>query len=382
MLFVGVFFFFITFYRLSLFYPSFYLACIPAFFGMLLFFNSLRTRIIFSKKSIKIFALFILLFLYCGVLDYFQNNISLEASFSFRILLICILSFFPAYFLQVLFVRDDVSNLNKIIKYAFILQTLIFIIMFINPSLKIFLYTIFGLKDSVNLSGQNLLTRGFGLSSEINFMSPFLMVYISFLVLKRDLLLKIIIFLTQLINSNMVLIAGGLGLLFGGANASLKLLSFFLVIILYYIVGEVVIQEYLPRFYDEYLEGGGGRTVSALLSEHMFAVQKIDLFSFLFGFQENVSSSVVTHGRFSDIGWVIMFNYGGVFLIFLFLLILFVLSASIFKNKIYIMLWFLIGVLFNTKGMIIGMNGFFFLSFLLLLSKKYSGKGIAEYVHK
>lgn len=370
MIYLGVFIFFITFFRLSLFLSSFYLVFIPAVLGFFYFFKNNR-KIIIQRNQSVFCGLFVVLFIYCGLLDAFQLNVSLDSSFLFRMITIILFSFFPAYYLNNCIIKGQKTIFDKIIKISFWVQTAFFILMFLNPTSKIILYNLFGMGDSVNLTNQNLLTRGFGLSAEINFMSPFLMVLMVFLLYKKDFIIKILIFSTQIVNSNMALIAGILGIFVSNSNRTLKFVIVGFFTFVYYFFGIQLIRNFMPRLYDEYIVGGGGRTTDILFTEHVFLLEKLDLFSFMFGFQKNISSSVTQYGRFSDIGWVIMFNYGGVFLIILFILFILCLSLIMFKNKFYAILWFSVGIIFNTKGMIIGMNGYFFLSFLLLLSKRY-----------
>lgn len=370
MLYIGVFIFFITFYRLSLFFPSFYLAIFPSILGFLLFLSS-DFKFKINKKNFSLFFSFFLLFIYCGILDFFQYGIVLESSFFFRMVIMILLSFFPAYFLNKVYILYRDNKFDEVVKIAFLLQTVFFIIMFLSPSLKFFIYSLFGMGDSVNLSDHNISTRGFGLSAEINFMSPSLMVFMAFLIFRKNLFFKFLIFITQVINSNMALVAGMLGMLIDKSNRVLKATVIISFCFLYYFFGLGFVREYMPRFYEEYVIGGGNRTVNALLSEHFFFIHKFDVFSLFFGFQENISSSVLGEGG-SDMGWIIMMNYGGASLIFLFLCFLFFLSTRLFDNKFYAIIWFCLGIIFNTKGMIIGMNGYFFLSFLILLSQRYN----------
>ena len=170
----------------------------------------------------------------------------------------------------------------------------------------------------------------------------------------------------------MALLAAVVGFLITKTNLSLKIFFVGLMVVFYYFIGEKIIKEKMPRVYDEYIVGGGTRTVDGLLSNHIFSLGELNPITILFGFQKNISSSVDDSNIYSDMGWVIMFNYGGVFLIFLVLMVIFLLSMRIFSNKFYALIWFFVGMILNTKGMIIGMNGYFFLSFLLLLSQRYN----------
>ncbi len=371
MFYLGTFIFFISFFRISFIHPYFYLVFFPAVIGFFYFFGRKDFWRI-ERDSVFLIFFFIILSLYSLVLDVFQTGLSLESSFLFRLFTIVFFSFFPAYFLNLFIIKCRDDYFDKIVKYAFIVQIFFFFLMYLNPQSKPLFYSLIGLGGSVNLNSQNLLTRGFGLSGEINFMTPFMMVYLTFLIYRRNIFLKIIIFFTQIINSNMALLAAVVGFLITKTNLSLKIFFVGLMVVFYYFIGEKIIKEKMPRVYDEYIVGGGTRTVDGLLSNHIFSLGELNPITILFGFQKNISSSVDDSNIYSDMGWVIMFNYGGVFLIFLVLMVIFLLSMRIFSNKFYALIWFFVGMILNTKGMIIGMNGYFFLSFLLLLSQRYN----------
>lgn len=79
--------------------------------------------------------------------------------------------------------------------------------MYFSDGTKHTLYSIFGMGDSVNLLDQNDRVRGFGLSTEINYMSPFLMIFFMFFILQNKYFLLLLTCLTQMINSNMAVLA-------------------------------------------------------------------------------------------------------------------------------------------------------------------------------
>ncbi|MCV4600347.1 hypothetical protein OFC63_30460, partial [Escherichia coli] len=85
--------------------------------------------------------------------------------------------------------------------------------------------------------------------------------------------------------------------------------------VLVYSLGAV----FFPRFYDEFVSGDGTRTLDILLQQHVFVVGNLDFFNIIFGLQQNISSSIPDIKQSSDMGWVILFNYGGLTFITLFL---------------------------------------------------------------
>ncbi len=359
--------FFIVFFRLSLMMPYLYLAFIPAFFGIIyLGRNTLfaigSVGLPIDRKFLMLSITFAIIFLFCLIFDLFQENHSFQSFFTVRILMLFLFSFVPAYYLVNGFLKGNLKLMEQILLYSFWLQIIIFFVMFISPELKRLLYTFFGMSDSVNLWEQNAKIRGFGLSGEINFMTPFLMIYMSFFMIKRRYALIAIICLTQVVNSNMAVLAAIIGIGCSRLNVSIKIATVLILGILVYSLGAV----FFPRFYDEFVSGDGLRTLDILLQQHVFVVGNLDLFSILFGFQQNISSSIPDIKQSSDMGWVILFNYGGLTFIVLFLFLIFAISIAAFGMTYQAILWMLIGIVFNTKGLVLGSNGYFFISFIYM----------------
>jgi hypothetical protein len=257
--------FFIVFFRLSLMMPYLYLAFIPAFFGIIyLGRNTLfaigSVGLPIDRKFLMLSITFAIIFLFCLIFDLFQENHSFQSFFTVRILMLFLFSFVPAYYLVNGFLKGNLKLMEQILLYSFWLQIIIFFVMFISPELKRLLYTFFGMSDSVNLWEQNAKIRGFGLSGEINFMTPFLMIYMSFFMIKRRYALIAIICLTQVVNSNMAVLAAIIGIGCSRLNVSIKIATVLILGILVYSLGAV----FFPRFYDEFVSGDGLRTLDIL----------------------------------------------------------------------------------------------------------------------
>lgn len=377
MIYLSILVFFVTFFRISFLNANFYLLLIPSLLGILLIITKLQKNHQFKvqKNSQTLILVYFMLFIYVLGLDFFQRNLSLSSSFTFRMLTIIFFSLIPAYYLNYKFIKNDSYILKDTIKYSFIIQVAFFIITFTSSNIKVALYNLMGVSDSVNLIDYNLNARGFGFSGEINFLTPSLMA-ICMLLFFRNKIFQLLIIITQLINSNLTLVSTAITFIFAKGKSLEKLFSLALVFILYTFVGLDFIELYFPRFYAEYIISGGQRTTEGLLDEHTFIVGRLDISTLLFGFQENVSSAVSNQGRFSDVGWVIMFNYGGLILCVLFTLFIITLSNLIFKDFKLKLLWIVLAILFNMKGMIMGFNGYFFLSFLFLFSNYFNSKGV------
>lgn len=363
--------FFVVFFRLTLLVPYLYLAFIPACFGLMYLgrhvLSDIRLCILkVERKYSLLLFLFIIIFLLSSVFDFYQNSHSFQRLFTVRILMLFLLSFIPAYYLANRFLKGNLKLMERILVCSLWIQIIIFFAMFISPEVKRLLYTFFGMSDSVNLWEQNARVRGFGLSGEINFMTPFLMIYMSFFMMKRRYALIALICLTQIINSNMAVLAAIIGIGCSKLNISIKIATVLILGILVYSLGAV----FFPRFYDEFVSGDGMRTLNILLQQHVFVVGNLDLFSILFGFQQNVSSSIPDIKQSSDMGWVILFNYGGLTFIVLFLMLIAAISIAAFGVTYQALIWMLIGVIFNTKGLVLGSNGYFFLSFIYMFLNK------------
>ncbi|MEW9027813.1 hypothetical protein AB2475_16805 [Salmonella enterica] len=290
----------------------------------------------------------------------------MQSSFFIRTLMLVVLSILPAYLL-VCNLKGDESRLKKIIILSIWIQIVLFLLMYFSDGTKHTLYSIFGMGDSVNLLDQNDRVRGFGLSTEINYMSPFLMIFLCFFILQNKYFLLLLTCLTQIVNSNMAVLAIVTALVFSRIKLSTKIIAMIFLSIIVFSVGVIV----FPRFYDEFINNGGTRTLEILIQQHVFTIGTVDWFTSFFGFQQNISSSIPDLPVSSDMGWVIMFNYGGGLFILQFVLLLFALSVAAFGRTKLALVWFLVGILFNTKGLALGPNGYMFITFIYIFIRRY-----------
>lgn len=355
---LAVFVFFVTFFRITVISSSAYLAMFIGVFGVVLLFSKrVRQVIVYSSGYVVVFmvALFSLFLL---VLDTFSggfvNNFS--NSFFVRLVAFFVMSVLPAVVLYFTYLQGDERRLTSVVSLAFYVQAILWFVTYFSPDFKVAVYSFMGHSYSVNLRDYNMGARGFGMSNEINFTSPFLMVVLCFFVIKKN-SLTFVTALTQLVNSNMVVLAAGLGLIFsriGFLKRSLIVLSVFLMIFLF---GDYI----FVRLYDE-ISSGGGRTIMSLLENHVFFLND-GLFEHFFGAGEYVFQG--GHPRNSDIGWVIMYNYGGVFFVTTFIVYLAASSIAAFGATPIGFAWFFIGILLNAKGLIFGPNSYFFITVLM-----------------
>jgi hypothetical protein len=357
---LAIFVFFISFYRIPLFNPNYYISLV---FGLFVFFSILQRLpekinlfVSFSGNTIAIIlAVFFFYFLAIDLAGSLKFD-NASNSFFIRLISFFFLSVFPAYFIYNNCKVDSKKKIIDVIFLSFLLQLFIWVVTYVDPSLKTAIYSLMGNKDSVNLYDYNMGSRGFGMSKEINYTTPYLMVLISLILVKNN-YLSLVTLPTQIINSNMAIIASFIGLFFSNLKFSYKLIIVFLSIIFITYFGE----EVFSRLYSE-LDAGGYRTIDALFGRHFFALNT-GIFEHMFG----AGIYVFQNGaeRSSDMGWVIMYNYGGAFFVILFLIYLAVSSFLISGKSFFSLAWFASGVLLNTKGLLFGPNAYVFMTVLL-----------------
>ncbi|EJG2003342.1 hypothetical protein BS021_RS00970 [Vibrio parahaemolyticus] len=272
----------------------------------------------------------------------------------------------PASLIVYIFRIDDDCKVYDIILALVVFQLVFWILSFLFPPLKLLFYEIIGASKSPNLNSNNISVRGFGLSSEINYMSPFLLAFLALYYLKGS-ILKGITLITQLINSNMVVVSVVITFFISRANLVVKSLTLFLSVISIAYLGEL----FFPRLYAEFVTGGGTRTIRTLLESHLI-ITNSSLYEHIFG-----SARYIFHGADlvrSDIGWVIIYNVGGSVLLLVFSLFTFNLLYRAFGSSLLFVLFSLFFLVLNTKGLVLGVNGFMFLIHFYLFFNCYRKK--------
>jgi hypothetical protein len=248
-----------------------------------------------------------------------------------------------------------------VIVIAFWIQSLFWLITFLEPGTKFLISNFMGLgEESVNLKGHNLDVRGFGISNEMNFTTPFVTVLVCFLLVKKN-VISFVSTLTQLINSNFVLIALLIGSLLSRMSLFRKLLSVLGVSSLFLLIYQFG-SEYYPRFFSEFAHGES-RTFNSLINQHIFFLNN-GFWGHLFG-----EGIYVFQGGFifsSDIGWVHIYNYGGICFTVLCILFLIFLSFKAFGYRLLSFAWLGSGLLLNTKGLLFSPNSFLFVTFIFI----------------
>lgn len=357
------FLFFIVFFRIAFIHPLLSFCYIVGLAGagvsLTQHGNSRLLLKSFNSKYI-FFLLFILL--YSLIVDLCTMNLfnNLNSSFSVRTITIILGSILSAYFIVCFFNVNSKCFLYKIIKWVFILQLFFWLATFFSPSFKSFIYYINGMSGSSNLNDFNALVRGFGYSTEINYTTPILMVVLCIFYI-RNIKLSFVTVLTQIINSNLASIGLILSFMLSKVNFLIKLLSITLFFLFILVLGA----EFFPRFYDEFVNGDGLRTINILLESHL-TITNTYLYEHIFG-----SFRYLFHGSDvyrSDIGWIILYNYGGIAFTFLVVGYFVNLICLSFKSKRERLLFFILFLILNTKGLVLGVNSFVFILHVFLFS--------------
>lgn len=304
------------------------------------------------------------LFIYSVATDWYAVGSGLTArnSLSIRMATLAVMSFCSALAIVHLMLKGKVSRLKRALLVCISIQLLFFVILYSAPDLKFLVYALFGMQDSPNLFDWNLYTRGFGVGAELNFTAP-IVTAIIVLLLFRNWPFKAVVVLSQVANTTLAIFS----LVFLARHLVSFILAIGAVFLSYLYLPEfaALAQEILPRFSTELLSGFA-ITATELLHRHLIYEGRtiIDL---LFGTGVNLLPEPGKEHS-SDIGWVIMMNYGG--LISVLLMMAFVVSVIAVTpfNMLTKTLLFGCALILNTKGLVLGPNAFFFFLFLVALN--------------
>ncbi|AFP31439.1 hypothetical protein [Marinobacter sp. BSs20148] len=358
---LAIFVFFVTFYKISIISPKLYLSIFVSFFG--LFFVIKYSKAFFCSIGLKVICVFLAIVVFSLAVDMVTGALlnNFFNSFFVRAISIFFISAVPAFFVVVYLLKYDYDSVLDTVAVSFWIQLCFWVITYFDPTLKVYFVKLMGGgENSVNLKSHNLEVRGFGISNEINFTSPFVSVLVCLLLLRRN-VISLSTSLTQLVNSNLVVFAVVIGLLFSKISNLRKLLVgclFFLATYFLYLFGE----EFFPRLFAEF-GSGQSRTVKVLFEDHLFYLNN-SVWGHLFG--EGIYVFLGELDHYSDVGWVHIYNYGGVFFTVLYVLFLAFLCFSAFGKSWLSVAWFGAGLILNAKGLLFSPNAFFFVIFIFI----------------
>lgn len=362
---------FICLYRVAFLNPNFLPVILFGIFGILYFFREYEfDKKYIEKKFSRLFFIFSVMIFYCVCLDlrflgrgdiYTINNL-----FTVRLVSLIIMSYFAAYFFNYIAKKNNGINLKLGLTIAIFIQLLFFVVLFLQPNLKPQIYDIFGMENSPNLLGNNFEERGFGIGSELNFTAPITTIIISIFIMNKN-YIKFSIFVMQAANSTLSVISALILIktkksLF--ASIIISPIIYWLFLVNYYEQG---IALYLPRLARE-IDSGFTLTLNILINDHFLYFSE-NFWQFVFGNGINLLPMQGVNLVSSDIGWIILINYGGIFIICLYLIFIFeILRISPFAFYAKISMFFIILAL-NTKGLFLGPNALLFFIFLSIFDE-------------
>ena len=352
--------FFLSFFRIELIYPGFFLSAFVGLAGIYYVLRPSGQRVL--RESVPRSALVCLgaVAVIAVVQDGFGPDAGIGSnSFAVRIASVVLLSFLAALFVSEYYLRGQWDRLTRVIQLCFWVQLGFWVVTYVSPVAKELAYVITARPDSVNLYRWNMSSRGFGLSKEVNFGSPYMMIFCS-LIIARDKILSVVTIPTQLINSNLAAVAIVLGVLLTRLKGYQKAMIMTPTILGILYFGDAVFR----RFYGEFM-GGGSRTVQSLTRDHLFVLNE-GLFEHLFGAGLYVFQ---TGGRYSsDVGWVIMYNYGGLLFCAFFVILLYACTIRALGLGHLGLAFFISGLVLNSKGLLFGPNSFWFVLFVVIFT--------------
>lgn len=318
-------------------------------------FSTLNIWFVASSLFILTYSLFIDIF--TGAI--FENFIE---TFFVRAVSIFVISYLVSFYLVRYFFEKKKIDYISVIKWSFSLQFIFWLATFFSPEMKIALTMLMGGNDnSVNLRSHNLAVRGFGFSGEINYTTPFMTAVVSLLIIK-DKVVSTVSVISQLINSNFVLVAALIGLFFSKNKIHIKILLVTIGISMVYLLGDDIFRRLSAEF-----KGEGSRTASTLINNHI-QITNNGFIEHLAGTHEYTFKKGATVR--SDIGWVNMYNYGGWLFVIAYTVFIMSLSYLAFGYNLLSVAWFGIAVTLNSKGILFGPNSFYLITFILIFLRK------------
>lgn len=360
---IGVFLAYSLFLRPTLLHQSF--STLFVVFSLSLLYFALRPKYlayVFSGFGLYFSTIISFCILYSFVVDYFFSSFS-SVSHSMTGYFVRLFVFYlSAAFLSFYVIKGSFRNLDNVLLFVVVIHCVFAVIMIFNPGFKLFMYhDISGYSLDHKVFYSHLYeTRTFGWSAGLFYLAPVFLVfyYILFLGSKSKVIYTLVglalVVLLSVINARLAVVAIPFALIirFGWISSVIPALAFFFVFFFAYFFFDIGL---LNNFFEEF-RYGGMRTLNILFEGHVHYL--------LAGFQNIFGSFYFIYDNptapvHSDIGWLILLNYGGWFLFILTLVALWVLCRYAFvdfKDSIACFVFLLLlgvkGVVFNGNAVI------------------------------
>jgi hypothetical protein len=311
-LFAGMIVFFWIF-RPQVLHPFGSLALIPAIAGLFcLVGNPGILQRTFTALGPAFFLLLGFLTLFSLSVDFFTGAFSsIGARSQFFTTQRLVVSLLGAVYIVAILCRWKLDRFRRLILLAIAAQLAIGIAMFFAPELKRFMYiTISGYSGSEKIFEEYFFgSRIFGWSEELFFLAPVVMVFASLIFIPKLTVLRtcflLLVVVISLFNARLAIVGVFFGLLVGFRG---KMFAPALVLVAGLVAAAAVGGPAIELFLAEF-EGGRSRTLDILLSGHVHVL--LHDADWIFGGHHYLHAGP-NPPAFSDIGLIIILNYGGI----------------------------------------------------------------------
>lgn len=312
--FVGAMLVFFWAFRPQVLHPLGSLALVPAAGGVAVFISyPTVARRVWRSLGAGFFFLLAFILAWSLLIDISTNAFSrVGASSQFFAAIRLLVTLFGAVFVIGAICRWEFWRFRRLILLSITAQIMLAFMMISWPEFKSFMYLVVsGYSGSEKIFRSHfILSRGFGWSEELFYLMPVAMVFATALFMKkidlRNMVFLAVIVIVALFNARL----GVLGLIAGlfvrfGFRASVPSV---VVLIVFFTVASLTA---LPAF-DLVLadiDDGRSRTLDALLSSHIHFPSQVD--QWVLGAHKYLYADS-QRNLVSDIGWIIILNYGGI----------------------------------------------------------------------
>lgn len=357
---VAVLLVFFYLFRPQILFPVFSSSLLVAFLGFcLIVSNKANFKDCFMKLGSPSLLLYLALLLWALGIDLLVGGFQEQGfrAISVGIIRLGAINIVGAYFIVNYLCDGSYYKFRRILLAAILFQLLLGLLMFISVDFKVFIYKyLSGYNGSEKLFKPHFIeSRIFGWSEELFFLAPVAMVFsVVFFYEKFSftyIVFSIMILLISFMNARLSIVALGFAFLLRAGVIKGAILMFFsiglsLLLLLNYSDSPIVTW-FMSDFSD-----GRSQTLDILLENHI--VWTLDNW-----FSVLVGNGVYTFGNsdeISDIGWLIIFNFGGGVFALLWVLFLFSVIKKAFNSYFIIFTILLFMFVLNIKGLAFSSN--------------------------
>jgi hypothetical protein len=378
---------FLYFFRPQILHPLLSTSLIPALFGsaFAVFCPRMFERFV-ANAGIGVLISTVFILVWCMAIDILAGGLAAAGPRSFTVIIfrLIFVTFLGGFFLVSYCCRNDLAYFVKVVKAAIFVQALFALAMLLNLDFKDFMYrTVSGYTGTEKVFRDHFYeARIFGWSEELFYLAP---VFMSFFVIffLKELNLKSAAFVlgvvvVSVLNARLAIV----GVIFGcylrfglrGLLLALLLLIGLFAALLIRAADSQVLGWLLSDFSE-----GGSRTLRILLEGHVIFLMRSWL-DYILGAHVYLFAGVREHT--SDIGWLIIFNYGGWVFLILWVILIFCMVRKAFDNLHLSLVVFLMFSILAIKGLAFSSNSFVALIFCMALLRTETKIAGLNFAHK